>query len=217
MNAIFGAGGVAREVAWMLHEVFELTVNDDSPNIFVVADKDWIPGQRLAGTPVVSQSTFFENHARQSPNIFLALGLPRIKQRALSAIPASMECSFPNMIHPKSSMDRRPGKITFGRGVIVYPGASLTTDISIGDFVHVNPGATVAHESKIGNFSTLCPGSHVSGRVTIGPGCFIGAGAVIREGVSIASGCTIGAGAVVVKSIAQPGIWVGIPARRLDV
>lgn len=215
MNVVFGAGGVAREIAWMLRESVQQVAGDLAPDAFVIADADWTADLRLEDKPVISESDFLKQNTQQSINVFLALGLPSIKQRVISAIGARKEYSFPNLIHPKSSMDSRSGKIILGRGVVLYPCASLTTDISIGDFVHINPGATVAHESCIGSFSTLCPGSHISGRVSIGPGCFVGAGAVIREGLNIAAGCLIGAGAVVVESIAEPGTWVGVPARKM--
>jgi sugar O-acyltransferase (sialic acid O-acetyltransferase NeuD family) len=215
MNVVFGAGGVAREVAWILHEYRQFLADQLTPDAFIIADSDWAPHLQLGNVPVISESTFLKQNNQESTNIFLGLGLPNVKQRVISVIGANEKYAFPNLIHSKSSMDLRSGKVTFGRGVVVYPFASLTTDVSIGDFVHINPGATVAHESNIGSFSTLCPGSHISGRVSVGPGCFIGAGAVIRESLSIAGGCVIGAGAVVVKSISEPGTWIGVPARKL--
>jgi sugar O-acyltransferase (sialic acid O-acetyltransferase NeuD family) len=217
MSVIFGAGGVAREVAWLLCETDHLEKNNLIPTAFVTRDADWLSGMSLDNIPVLRQSEFFSSWASEATNAFIAIGLPSAKRRAVASINEHMICSFPNLIHPKAMMDRRTGKVTFGKGVIIYPHALITTEISVGDFVHINPSATVAHQARIGSFSTLCPGSIVSGNVSIGSGCFIGAGAVIKEGVRIADNCLIGAGAVVVKNITQPGTtWLGVPAREMQ-
>ena len=215
MNIVFGAGGVAREVSWMLHDVWQAMDMSASTRAFVVADKDWTPSQSVDDVSVISESEFIKRYSKEPIEVYVAVGMPDVKRRILAFLRAHSHASFPNLIHPKASMDRRFKKVILGQGNIIYPAVSFTTDISIGDFVHINPSATVGHECRIGNCCTLCPGVHVSGRVTLGEGCFVGAGAVIREGVSIAPNCVIGAGAVIIRSIAESGRWVGIPAKRL--
>ena len=215
MNIIFGAGGVAREVSWMLHDVWHAVDLSASIQASVVADKDWTPSQHLDDIPVISEAEFIRRYSEVPIEAYVAVGMPDVKRRVLAFLRAHSNASFPNLIHPKSSMDHRIKKVNFGHGDVIYPTVSLTTDISIGDFVHINPSATVGHECRIGNFCTLCPGVHISGRVTLGEGCFVGAGAVIKEGLSIAPNCVIGAGAVIIRSITESGRWVGIPAKRL--
>jgi serine acetyltransferase len=41
----------------------------------------------------------------------------------------------------------------------------------------------------------------------------LGIGTVVIDNVSITSGVRTGAGAVVIEDIAEPGLYVGIPAR----
>lgn len=215
MNVIFGAGGVAREVAWLIQEI-KRREHIPAPTAFVTSDANWLAEQSIEELPVIRESDYLSVGASGSANVYIAIGLPAAKQRVLALIRANFPCSFPNLIHPRVTMDCRPGRVILGEGIIIYPSASLTTDIVIGDFVHINPCVTVAHQVRIGNFCTLCPGSNISGNVTIGSGCFIGAGAIVKEGVSIADNCMIGAGAVVVKTITEPGTWIGIPARRMQ-
>jgi len=45
--------------------------------------------------------------------------------------------------------------------------------------------------------------------------CLIGAGVVILDKVSICSNVTIGAGSVVTRDINVPGVYVGIPAKKI--
>ncbi|HET7930334.1 MAG TPA: NeuD/PglB/VioB family sugar acetyltransferase [Rhodanobacteraceae bacterium] len=217
MNVIFGAGGVALEVAWLMHES---TISEHltglAPNIFITADAHWSTGQSIDDTPVIKDSDFFASPPQVNFNTYIAIGQPAIKLAIVSRIQREVYCKFPNLIHPSTPLDTRPGTIRLGRGVIIYPTACLTTRISIGDFVHINPSANVAHGAKVGSFSTLCPGSIICGNAIVGDACFIGAGAIIKDGVRIADGCTIGAGAVVISDITEPGTWAGVPARKLD-
>jgi UDP-N-acetylbacillosamine N-acetyltransferase len=44
---------------------------------------------------------------------------------------------------------------------------------------------------------------------------FLGAGAVVIDSISVASNVFIGAGGVVVTAIDSPGVYVGVPVRRI--
>jgi serine acetyltransferase len=57
---------------------------------------------------------------------------------------------------------------------------------------------------------------NISGNVTMGSGVFVGTGAVVLERLSICDNAIIGAGAVVTKSILEPGVYVGVPAKKLN-
>lgn len=216
MKIVLGAGGVAHEVAWLMSGAQRAPHGEIRPDAFVVSDADWAQGSSVHDVPVMSESQILSIAHGHPVDTYLAVGMPVIKRRALAAIQERLICSFPNLIHPEVSLHNRASKINIGKGTIIYPRASLTTEIRIGDFVHINPCVTVAHHCHIGNFTTLCPGSLISGHVSIGAGCFVGAGAIIKDGVTIANDCLIGAGAVVLNDITEPGTWIGIPARRLE-
>lgn len=214
MNLIFGAGGVAREVAWLLHEVIGPS-QGGRLEAFVTADDDWSPGTAIDGVPVLRDADVLDVIGARKVSAYLALGLPEARRRVAATLADSDCFTYPSLLHPSVTMDRRPDKVRIGAGVIIYAAASITTDVLLGDFVHVNPGATVAHGARIGAFSTICPGANISGNATIGQGCFVGAGVVVKEGVRVADNCVLGAGTVVVKDITEAGTWVGIPARKL--
>ena len=210
MIAIYGGGGVAREVAWLLSETQPVR----PPSMFIVADRDWMAGTSIDGINIVPEREF-DVSAHESITAYIAIGSPAIRQAVYERLGIFTNIKFPPLIHASTRMDVRPGKTTIGPGVIIYPLTSLTTDVVLGGFTQVNPGATIGHGARIGNCTTICPGANISGEVIIGAGCFIGAGAIIKEGVQVADGSTIGAGAVVINDILEAGTWVGVPARRV--
>ena len=104
---------------------------------------------------------------------------------------------------------------TVGEGTVVAPGAVIATRAVLGRHVLINVLSSVNHDTVVEDFATISPGAHIGGRCTIGAGTFIGIGASVSHGVSIASGSVIGAGAVVLQSISEPGVYAGVPARRI--
>lgn len=55
----------------------------------------------------------------------------------------------------------------------------------------------------------------IKGEVTLGRHAIIGAGSVILPGASIGEGVAVGALSLVTKSLAEWGIYSGVPARRI--
>jgi acetyltransferase-like isoleucine patch superfamily enzyme len=56
----------------------------------------------------------------------------------------------------------------------------------------------------------------INGDCVIGEGVLIGSGAVVLQGKRICDGATVGAGSVVTRHITEAGVYVGVPARRVD-
>lgn len=208
---IFGGGGVAREVAWILFDEYP----GETPCAFVVADRDWVEGKTIDGICSVPDREF-DPAVHASLTAFIGIGAPESRKLVHERIRGFSNIRFPALVHKSSTLDRRLNGTLLGQGTIVYPLASITTGVSLGDFVQINPCATIGHGARIGDYTTVCPGAHISGEVRVGARCFIGAGAVVKEGVSIADDCLIGAGAVVVDDILEPGRWKGVPARKID-
>jgi acetyltransferase-like isoleucine patch superfamily enzyme len=94
-------------------------------------------------------------------------------------------------------------------------GVVMTCDIRIGDFNLLNWNTTIGHDAVVGSYNVINPASSISGYVQLADACLLGTGCRVLEGLTIASGVTIGAGAVVTRSIADPGVWLGVPAREL--
>lgn len=55
----------------------------------------------------------------------------------------------------------------------------------------------------------------MAGTVTVGANSLLGVGVAVRPGVTIGDDCTVGVGAAVVNDLTEPGVYVGVPARRM--
>ncbi len=211
--AIYGAGGFAREVAWLAQscnvdcEVFEVVcfVDDDERKHGLLLND--IPVMGLAA----ARSRFPE--ARMVSGI----GSPQVRER-LMAKAAAAGFEFETIIHPRTERSRW---IEVGCGTVICAGNILTTNIKLGSHVQINLDCTIGHDVVLGDYTTLAPGVHVSGWVHFGRRVYVGTGAVIINGTEteplvIGDDAIIGAGACVIKSVPAGTTVVGVPARPLS-
>ena len=116
-------------------------------------------------------------------------------------------------IHPQTTISTLGVKI--GDGSVVMAGAIVNPDAKIGRHCAINTNSVIEHDNVIGDFSHISVGAQLAGRVTVGSRVWVGIGATVINDVSICDDCVIGAGAVVVRNITEPGVYVGVPARRI--
>lgn len=117
-----------------------------------------------------------------------------------------------NLIHPAAVVAE---DVTFGKGVMVAPGAVINTGCHIEDGALINTCASADHDCVVGAFSHISIGSHLAGTVTVGEMTMIGAGATVINNIAVCEKCTIGAGAVVIKDTEISGTYVGVPAKKI--
>lgn len=117
-------------------------------------------------------------------------------------------------IHPSAVVSGM--NVSIGQGTAVMAGAVINTGATIGEHCIINTASVVEHDNAIGEFSHISVGVKLAGTVTVGADTWVGIGAVVSNNLNICGGCTIGAGAVVVRSIPEPGTYVGVPARRMQ-
>jgi UDP-N-acetylbacillosamine N-acetyltransferase len=86
---------------------------------------------------------------------------------------------------------------------------------SVGVACILNTACVVEHECSVGDFSHISVNATMAGRSHVGTFSMLGAGATLIDGVQIGDHITIGAGATVCKSLREPGVYVGVPAKRL--
>lgn len=73
----------------------------------------------------------------------------------------------------------------------------------------------VNSSSSFGKWCVIQSDTNVSKNVHGGDNVYIGAGAKIMKNITICSNVIIGANSVVTKSILEPGVYVGIPAKKI--
>jgi sugar O-acyltransferase (sialic acid O-acetyltransferase NeuD family) len=139
------------------------------------------------------------------------VGLGRLRQELWERL-YSVGLTFPHIVSPDATVNE---EVVVAPGVVVMDGAVINPGSKIGRGVIVNTNSTVEHDVTLDEWVHVAPGATISGGVKIGMFSMIGAGATVIEGVWIPANCIIGAGATVVHDLAEPGVYVGCPARRI--
>lgn len=102
-----------------------------------------------------------------------------------------------------------------GDGTFVAPCAYIGPQAQIGFDTIINTGSIIEHETVIGNHTHISPRAVICGRCRIGNMVFCGAGSTVIDQVRICDNVIVGAGAVVIKDITEPGVYAGVPARKI--
>lgn len=207
---IIGAGGFAREVAWLVEDIN--AVSEEWELLGFIDENVANHGKVLNGLPVLGDFDYFYNRGlNESIYTVCAVGNPRIK---MNLVKKAVEWGFKfvNLIHPSAMMSRH---VAMGVGNIICAGNIITTNITLGNHVAINPGCGIGHDAVIKDFCTILWSVNISGNVCVGAGCQIGTKTVVIQGINIGEWSTIGAGAVVVRDIPPHCTAVGVPARPI--
>jgi len=204
---VYGAGGFAREIAWLAGECGKRVVA-------YVDDSSQTHGQRLNEVEVMG----LEDAAARFPNVGVAIGIGSPAARETVAAKAKA-AGLRDVLLIDPRVARSPW-IEVGEGTVICAGSTLTTNIRIGRHVQVNLHCTIGHDVVMDDFATLAPGVHISGWVHVARGAYVGTGAVVINGTSgrplvIGQDAVVGAGACVVKSVEPRTTVVGVPAKPI--
>lgn len=204
---ILGAGGHAREVAWLAGRRFGPQVQ----LTFAVTERAFMR-EPIAGVPVVLLE---DCQPSSGTACIVGVGDPSARKH-IADVCSARGFAVATLIDPTALLS---DSVQLGIGSIVCAGAVLTVDIEAGAHVHFNRNCNVGHDTKIGAFTTICPGVNVSGNVCIGQGVFVGTGASIINGLAgdpltVGDGAVIAAGACVTHSVEGGTMVAGVPAIR---
>lgn len=207
---IYGCGGFAREVAWLVEEINQKGKIWDIQGFLDDNSSNW--GKIINGYEVLGSDEFLDN-VKEEVYIAIAIGNPIIKEKVFNKLNKRDIIKYPILIHPNVVKSKY---VKIGRGTIICAGTILTTNIDIGEHVIINLDTTIGHDAIIKDFSTILPSVNVSGGVIIGEKVSIGTGSAIIQNINIGEKTTIGAGAVVVKSLPSNCTAVGVPAKPIN-
>ncbi|MBN1946984.1 MAG: acetyltransferase [Bradymonadales bacterium] len=210
--AIYGAGGFARELAWLIEQIGEIDRSIEP--VCYVDDNLQKQNTVLNGLPILSLE---EARARfPSARIVGGVGSPATRKLLVEKA-ASLGFEFATVVHPRAEISRW---IELGSGTVICAGCILTTNIRLGRHVQINLDCTIGHDVIMGDYTTLAPGVHVSGWVHMGKRVYVGTGAVFLHGTQdrplvIGDDTVVGAGAVVTRPVPPQVTVVGVPARPI--
>ncbi len=208
---IYGAGGFAREVAWLIDDshadAYDPVTGNATVRVIGYLDDDTARhGSTVGKLPVLGDVTWLADQL--DVDVAMGVGFPAVKRAIASSLPETVQCP---VLRARSAMIGP--RVQIGSGSIICAGTVLTCDIALGVFVTLNLNVTVGHDATIGDYTTIAPGSNISGNVHIGTGCDLGTNVTVLPGVTIGDGAVIGAGACVTRDIPANVTAVGIPAK----
>lgn len=153
----------------------------------------------------VAQLAAMDTHTRY----VIGIGDPRIRAKVEAKIGPGRAPADP-LIHPAATVGAHN---RLGRGVVLFPGSRITTNVTLGGHVHLNQNATVGHDSVLGRCVQVNPLAAVSGDCRIGDGVLVGTTAAVLQGLSVGVAAIVGAGACVTRDVAAGAVVTGIPAH----
>lgn len=205
---IFGTGGFGREALICFIDICKSNNEDYTKSVSFVVDDAFYDTSELMGIPVIKKSQLSSTEGE----FFIAVADPFVRKQMVDKL--SADTKFATLIHPSAMVS---DWVKIGEGSIVCAGSILTTQIEVGKHAHINLNTTIGHDCKIGNFFTSSPGVNISGNCLINNNVFVGTNSAIREKVSICSDVVIGMSSSVLKSIIEPGVYIGSPVVKINV
>ena len=210
--AIYGAGGLGREVAGGINRIN--AAGGIQWDIVGFYDDNKTIGTEVSHYGKVLGGIEELNNVSEPLALAIAVGDPNIRKSIFESID-NPNISYPNLIAPSFKvLDQETFKI--GRGNIIQDNCSATCDVTIGDFNVFNGLNVLGHDDVIGNFNVLMPSVHLSGNVHIGDCNLLGVNSFVLQKIMIGNHITLGAGSVLMTKPKDGNTYIGIPAKKFD-
>lgn len=206
--AIIGAGGLGREVQWLIERI---NAEEETWNIIGYIDDGHQQGEVIDGYPVLGGTDYLIGY-KEPLSVVCAIGKAKTRKKIIERLAENQALHYPNLIDPNAVMSH---SAVIGEGNIICSGAVISVDLEIGNFNVIDWNGTVGHDASLGSFITLYPNVNVSGAVKIGNCVELGTGTQVIQGKKIAEEVIIGAGSVVIRDIEEGGTYVGVPTRKI--
>ena len=194
---IIGAGGHGKVIA-------DAALKIGYTNICYVDDH---AQGNVIGFPIIGTSEDLERLNDGNTDFVIGIGNNSVRK----AVAESYTINWVSIVHPSAQIAFHA---EIGRGTVIMANAVVNACAKVGEHCIINTGAIVEHDNVIENYAHISPNVALGGTVRVGSLTHVGIGATVKNNTEICSGCTIGAGAVVVKSIIEPGTYVGVPIRK---
>lgn len=207
--AIYGAGGLGREIAAMLKLINRHS--DFQWNLIGFFDDGISKGTPISHFGKCLGGIDEVNNWSTSLNIALCIGNTHTMATVYHKINNPM-IDFPNIICPDLYVADRDS-FRIGKGNIIAGQCIVTTNVSIGNFNILNGAVTLGHDVSIGDFNSIMPGVRISGEVTVGKGNLFGAMSFVKQGLKIGDNITLSPLSPLLSKPKDGQLYIGNPAK----
>lgn len=214
---IFGSAGAAKDAYhWLKMQGLSQPSNPFDILGFVEQDRNKVGETAMDGKSIVTCDDDLLSFIMDYDEIgfVIPFGSPRIRKILVEKFAGYTNVVYPNVIHPSVNID--PDFGTMGKGNLIGPGTTFVSAYTMGDFNYISAGVLLGHDITMHDFNSINPSASIAGNVTIGNGSMVGLNATIIQELHISDDVIIGAGALVLRSIDEPGTYVGSPAKKLE-
>jgi UDP-N-acetylbacillosamine N-acetyltransferase len=205
---IYGGSGHATSVA-------NIALFNDPDRQIRFVSPDAKPGDNIYGFAIVPE---LPDDLDDQVEFFAAVGNNERRAKIIDEIKTEIKhrslggASIASIIAKDTFIGR---EAEIGEGAFIGQGAHIGPKVKVGRNAIINTHAVLDHEVQIGDNSQICPNVAIAGRVKLGDNVFMGIGACVIDNVSVCSNVIIGAGGVVAGDITEPGVYVGVPVRKV--
>lgn len=209
---IFGAGGLGREVACLIKRINAvrpewnlLGFYDDGIAVGVLNEYGAVLGN-------VHDLMAYDKEV----SVAIAIGSPTIVKKIADMLSENKKLSFPNLISPDFSISD-PGNYSMGHGNIIQRNCTISCNVHLGNFNILNTGIGIGHDARMGDYNSFMPAVKISGEVTIGDCNFFGVGSIVLQQIIIGNNIKLGAGSVLMRKPKDGFLYLGNPAKRMEL
>lgn len=171
-------------------------------------------GNPVMGYPVIGTDDDLPQLVREFKNVLITVGQinePGVRMKLFSRI-YDLGGVFPVIISPNAYVSRTA---MIGAGTIVMHHAIVNAEAVVGMNCILNTGSLIEHEASVGDYCHISTYAILNGQCRVGNRTFIGSRAVLSNNTSVADDTLVSAGSVILRSIVNPGTYVGNPIRKI--
>lgn len=210
--AIYGAGGFGREVACLLRHISKS--EGQRWNLVGFFDDGKIVGHDCGYGKVLGGMSALNAYDKPL-SVVIAIGNPSTLKSLVDKI-NNPNIDFPNVVAPDVLYFDKDS-VKMGKGNIVTFGCRLSCNTALGDFNVLNGCVSLGHDACVGDFNVLMPEARLSGEVRVGNLNLIGGRSFIAQQVKIGNNTTIGAGSIVLRKTKDNSLYLGNPAKKIEI
>lgn len=205
---IIGAGGLGREVAWLIEDINEY---EKEWNILGFVDDNIEKGTVLNGYEVLGNCSLL--NSKKDIYYICAIANTKFREDIVNKIKNNRSIKAAKLIHPSAVISKES---SIGRGCIICAGVIISVNSKIGEFNIIDWNSTIGHDDILKDFVTLYPSVNISGACIVNEYVEIGTGSKIIPKKIVGKNSVVGAGTVVIRDIKENVTAVGVPGRIIS-